>query len=117
MVLNRHTMWWVQIQVQRVVLNNQMSSNGALEKKKSSPELWKKSIQRRLRSKGQPYEDYKGRIQPGKSPQPCNCAGCRYRCSENIPEEVRTSACSEYWVLNDFHRQKDYIDHVANSCK
>ena len=78
-------------------------------KKISSPELWKKSIQRRLRSKGQPYEDYKGRIQPGKSPQPCNCVGCRYRCSKNIPEEVRRIACSEYWVLNDFHRQKDYI--------
>ena len=78
-------------------------------KKISSPKLWKKSIQRRLRSKCQPYKNYKGRIQPGKSPQPCNCVGCRYRCSENIPEEVRTIACSEYWAVNDFHRQKDYI--------
>ena len=48
--------------------DGQMKRNS--RKRMANPERWKKNTQKRLRSEGNQYIDYKGRIQPAKAPRP-----------------------------------------------
>ena len=73
--------------------DEQMKRNS--RKRVANPERWKKNSQRRLRSEGNQYMNYKGRIQPAKAPRPCDCTRCRFKCSDNLPEEIRTSICKD----------------------
>ena len=67
-----------------------------------------------MRSEGNQYIDYKGRIQPAKAPRPCDCTRCRFKCSDKLPEEIRKAICKEYWGLSGFNRQKDFLLSTIN---
>ena len=73
--------------------DEQMKRNS--RKRMANPEHWKKNTQRRLRSEGNQYIDYKGRIQPTKAHRPCDCTRCRFKCSDKLPEEIRKAICKE----------------------
>jgi hypothetical protein len=44
-----------------------------------------------------------------KSPKPIDCTNCKFVCSLNISEQIRTEICRSFWQLGDYRRQKDFI--------
>ena len=77
--------------------------------KTACPELWKRNKQKRLKTAGHEYTNYKGCVVAAKAPRPCDCSKCRFKCSIRISEEVRASICKAYWGLSDYNRQKDFL--------
>ena len=60
------------------------------------------------RSKGLPYK-IKQKLRPAKLPKTVNCEKCRFQCDKTFSEEYRRKLCLDFWKMNDFQRQKDYI--------
>jgi hypothetical protein len=44
-----------------------------------------------------------------KLPKPIDCTNCKFVCSLNISEDVRSEICKSFWQLGDYRRQKDFI--------
>jgi len=93
------------------------ASNYNVRKRIAHPELKAENIKKRKKDHGQEYTT-KSKIHGtvlvlAKKPQHVNCSKCRYKCSENFPEDSRQTLCSDYYKLGDYTRQKDYVvNHV-----
>lgn len=44
-----------------------------------------------------------------KTPKQIDCKQCKFLCSLNFPEELRSEICRSFWQLGDYRRQKDFI--------
>lgn len=44
-----------------------------------------------------------------KEPKPIDCSNCKFLCSLNFPENLRSEICKSFWQLADYRRQKDFI--------
>ena len=44
-----------------------------------------------------------------KEPKPIDCSNCKFLCSLNFPEDLRSEICKSFWQLSDYRRQKDFI--------
>ena len=58
---------------------------------------------------GKAYIDSRGNEKRLKEPQPSDCRTCRYKCNTKFTEEDRGRICREYWQLEDYARQKNFI--------
>lgn len=70
---------------------------------------WKRNVQRRKRLRGESYINSKNKIRPAKEVKTVDCK-CKFNCRNNITEEQQKSLFSEYYSLDDFERQKDYLN-------
>ena len=82
----------------------------------ANPECWKKNTQKRLRSEGNQYIDYKGCIEPAKAPCPCECTRCRFKCSDMLPEEIRTAICRVLGSIRFQLSEGFLIVHIKSVC-
>ncbi|KAK3085282.1 hypothetical protein FSP39_001017 [Pinctada imbricata] len=78
-------------------------------KRKAVPAEWKKNIRKRLRLSGKEYTNTRGKLVEAKSVKDQDCSKCRYKCSTKISEEERREIFNNYWSLQDYKRQRDYI--------
>ena len=78
-------------------------------KRKSDPDSWRQNIRKNSRARGQEYVDTKGRQRAARAPQQSNCQTCRCKCNDNFSEVERSVICSEYWLLRNDSRQKDFL--------
>ena len=78
-------------------------------KRRSNPEKWVKNIRKKSKGAGKAYIDSRGNEKRMKEPQPSDCRTCRYKCNTKFTEEDRGGICREYWQLEDYARQKDFI--------
>jgi len=78
----------------------------------SQPNLWKINLNKKIRSS---CHEYTSRIKKddkkmnAKIPKVVDCSKCKFKCQEYFTEKEREILCQEYWNLNDFNRQKDFI--------
>ncbi len=71
-----------------------------------------KDVDLQMNSLGNERESYtnsKNKIRPAKEVKTVDCK-CRFNCRTNITEEQQRSLFSEYYSLEDFKRQKDYLN-------
>ena len=84
-----------------------------VRRKTSHPQMWGRNVAKNNHLKGRSYQKAGSESVPARSVQQCNCTKCRYKCTENFPDNVRTKIFTEFYELGDFARQKDYIvNHV-----
>ena len=89
-------------------------------KKRKSPHLWKRNVQKENHLKGKQYYTYRGAAGSAcvsaKCPQLCNCQKCRFHCSDIFSDENRQSICDEFYQLGSYSRQKDFVmNHVVEN--
>lgn len=44
-----------------------------------------------------------------KVPKAIDCSNCKFLCSLNFSEDLRSEICRSFWKLGDYRRQKDFI--------
>lgn len=76
--------------------------------RKPKKELWKRTINKKLRLSGKRYINRNGKEVLDKKPKEINCT-CRFKCSVKIADEQRCILCKEYYDLADYVRQKMYL--------
>lgn len=82
-------------------------------KRKANPDKWQKNLRKRLRQAGCEYTDTKGKTVQARKLKDIN--KCRFECSINVDEENRERIFQEYWGLNSYDRQRDYVCSQAES--
>ncbi|XP_063630745.1 uncharacterized protein LOC134802081 [Cydia splendana] len=75
-------------------------------KRKSNPNV-NRTVNKAKRAKCLPYKN-NTKDCPAKAPKYIDCSRCKFKCTDNIPEEIRNRICRLYWGL-DYGRQKDFI--------
>jgi hypothetical protein len=70
---------------------------------------WKRNVRKTLRLQGKEYLDYKGKTVAERSMKSQDCSKCRLKCSELVSEDERDKLFTEYWNLNSYERQRDFI--------
>lgn len=80
------------------------------KKKRSKSEVNKADILRKkMKNQGKAYVNRKGKQVEGKTlGQPCGST-CRYRCTENFPENTRQSIFNKFWCLGDRKKQWEFV--------
>ncbi|XP_063391873.1 uncharacterized protein LOC134677368 [Cydia fagiglandana] len=76
-------------------------------KRKSNPNV-NRTINKAKRANCLPYKN-NTKDCPAKAPKYIDCSRCKFKCTDNIPEEIRIRICRLYWGLADYGRQKDFI--------
>ncbi|KAF9406400.1 hypothetical protein HW555_013222, partial [Spodoptera exigua] len=110
----------VKMNHESVETNDQQSSSTAsisnekqLQRwKKSDPSKWKRNIAKINRHKCLPYHGKKSNIMQAKKPKHVNCiVKCRYQCMNHFSEDDRVKLCKDYWKINDYVSQKQFLLH------
>jgi len=76
--------------------------------RKSSPETWKKNVNRTKCRLGEAFTDRNGRERPAKSPGVHN-PQCKMRCFEKVPESKRTALFETFWSKGSYQLQNEYL--------
>ena len=71
--------------------------------------MWKKNVQKRLKSSGKEYVNSDGKIIRESSVQPKDCSKCRFKCSAKVSKEDRKNIHDSFWNLTSYERKKDFI--------
>lgn len=79
--------------------------------KRGNKSEWKRVKEQRKKRQCLPYENSKGKTIAPKLPRipKCSVLFCRNKCTELFSETVRLELCKEYWGINDFRLQKEYL--------
>ncbi|CAG9760499.1 unnamed protein product [Ceutorhynchus assimilis] len=65
---------------------------------KAKPETWKRNVEKKKRSEGQPYLSAQGKQQAPKEPKMVDCSKCRLKCSENFPQETFSHKTTRFFI-------------------
>lgn len=93
--------------VSRSEIIQRKSSKEQHKKRARRPDLWAATIQKKLRTLGQPYRSVKGYLVAAKTVgPPCNC---KKDCSNKVNESNRSLNFKEYWRLECINDKKKFI--------
>lgn len=70
---------------------------------------WTNKERKRLRDSGQAYINTRAAVVSKKSVQSINCDACVYKCSLQIPPEVREQIFNQYWSMG-FANQRSFLN-------
>ena len=79
-----------------------------IRKRRSNPQKWVENI-KKSKGAGKAYIYSRGNEKRMEEPQPSDCRTCLYKCNIKFTEEDRGRICREYWQLEDYAHQKDFI--------
>ena len=77
-------------------------------KKISKPDTWKCNVRKRKRNCGEAYIAKSGKEIQAKMYVFTDCS-CRFKCNENVPNDVRQQIHEQFWNLNDWNNQTQFI--------
>ncbi|CAG9806688.1 unnamed protein product [Chironomus riparius] len=93
--------------VSRSEIIQRKSSKEQHKKRARRPDLWAATVQKKLRTLGQPYRSVKGYLVAAKTVgPPCNC---KKDCSNKVNESNRSLNFKEYWRLECINEKKKFI--------
>jgi len=78
-------------------------------KRKTNPGSWKKNIGKRNVRSGKEYQSVTGKNIDAKCLKPHGCTKCRFNCANKVDDDTRLTIFNEYWNLQSYERQRDFI--------
>lgn len=96
--------------------STEASSDSSLETgRRRKKKLTKKQLNKKRRSSGLKYKDYKGRKLPAKVllPNPCEEKQCQ-NCCNSFSHEERKALFDMFWKIGDATKQKSFINGCIN---
>ena len=88
--------------------NNATSANQYGRKRKRNEQTWKCNMRKAKRNSDLPYTTNKGKEVPGCTYRFVECS-CRWKCAEKLPDNIRKEIHTQFWELNDWNIQTQYI--------
>lgn len=80
-------------------------------KRQSCPQKWKKNVRKELKNLGKEYfSPTTKKSVPAKALRPHSCTTCRFECSKQVPEDVRSEISKSFYNADrTFERKRDFI--------
>lgn len=102
------------LQVQYITPRKQAKYQSPLRKKltrkrKTNPGSWKKNIRKRNVRSGKEYQSVTGKTIDAKCLKPHGCTKSRFNCANKVDDDTRLTIFNEYWNLQSYERQRDFI--------